>query len=96
MRSLVYALVLASVFTGILHTAQAQTRTLDSKAMLSIYSQVLAPSKDPGTVMGQDPQMLQGQDPQMLKGQDPQMLQGQDPQMMKIRPIIFYGQDPQM
>ena len=91
MRSLIYTLVIASVLTASLGV-QAQTRILDSKTTLSIYSQVLAPAKT-GTVMGQDPQMLQGQDPQMLKGQDPQMLQGQDPQMLKF---ISYGQDPQM
>ena len=92
MRSLIYTLVLASVLTASLG-AQAQIRSLDSKTLLSIYSQVLAPAKDTSTVMGQDPQMLQGQDPQMLQGQDPQMLEGQDPQMVKF---IYYGQDPQM
>jgi hypothetical protein len=98
MRSFIYTLVFAVVFTAILQTAQAQVRSIsfDQKAMLTIYSQVLAPVTKTETVMGQDPQMLQGQDPQMLQGQDPQMLQGQDPQMSKYNSLIYYGQDPQM
>lgn len=97
MRRFIYSLVFAMVFGVTITEASAQLRsTYDSKTLLSIYSQVLAPTTKTGTISGQDPQMLQGQDPQMLQGQDPQMLQGQDPQMYKYSPYIYMGQDPQM
>lgn len=97
MRKFIYCIVFTMVFGFALAEASAQLRsTYDSKTLLTIYSQVLAPTTKTGTVYGQDPQMLQGQDPQMLQGQDPQMLQGQDPQMYKYSPYIYMGQDPQM
>ncbi|MCC6273849.1 MAG: hypothetical protein IT572_10320 [Deltaproteobacteria bacterium] len=97
MRKFAYSIVFTLVFGITLAEASAQLRsTYDSKTLLTIYSQVLAPTTKTGTVSGQDPQMLQGQDPQMLQGQDPQMLQGQDPQMYKYSPYIYMGQDPQM
>ena len=97
MRKFIYIFVLSMVFGFFGEMAQAQTRsTLDSKVMLSIYSQLFAPVSKSGTVMGQDPQMYQGQDPQMYQGQDPQMYQGQDPQMLKLKGSIYMGQDPQM
>ncbi len=97
MRKFIYCIVFMMVFGIILTEASAQLRsTYDSKTLLTIYSQVLAPTTKTGTVSGQDPQMLEGQDPQMLQGQDPQMLQGQDPQMYKYSPYLYMGQDPQM
>lgn len=96
MRKFIYCLVFSIVFGFALTNASAQLRTtsFDTKTTLSIYSQVLAPTRT-GSLSSQDPQMIKAQDPQMYE-QDPQMLTGQDPQMLKLNPYSLVGQDPQM